>query len=44
MIERCRELDLRLGTSPEVCKRDAMILVALRTSNYLNSGHRRVMM
>ena len=44
MIERCRELDLRLGTPPEVCKRDAMILVALRTSNYLNSGNRRVMM
>ncbi|WP_233148402.1 putative zinc-binding metallopeptidase [Rhodopirellula sp. MGV] len=44
MIERCRELNLRLGTSAEVCKRDAMILVALRTSNYLNSGHRRVMM
>jgi hypothetical protein len=44
MIERCRELKLRLGTTPETCKRDAMILVALRTSNYLNSGHRRVMM
>ncbi|MCO8122068.1 putative zinc-binding metallopeptidase [Stieleria sp. TO1_6] len=44
MIERCRELKLRLGTPPEICKRDAMILVALRTSNYLNSGHRRVMM
>ena len=44
MIERCRELELRLGTAPDVCKRDAMILVALRTSNYLNSGHRRVMM
>ncbi len=44
MIERCRELKLRLGTAPDVCKRDAMILVALRTSNYLNSGHRRVMM
>jgi hypothetical protein len=44
MIERCRELELRLGTNPDTCKRDAMILVALRTSNYLNSGHRRVMM
>lgn len=44
MIERCRELELRLGTTMETCKRDAMILVALRTSNYLNSGNRRVMM
>lgn len=44
MIERCRELELRLGNAQEVCKRDAMILVALRTSNYLHSGHRRVMM
>ena len=44
MIERCRELKLRLGSRPEDCKRDAMILVAIRTTNYLNSGQRRVML
>lgn len=44
MIERCRELNLHLGSPAETCKRDAMILVALRTSSYLNAGNRRVMM
>ena len=44
MIERCRELKLRLNSSPEECKRDAMILVAIRTTNYLNSGQRRVVL
>lgn len=44
MIERCRELKLRLNTPPEECKRDAMVLVAIRTANYLNSGRRRVML
>ncbi|TWT98240.1 putative zinc-binding metallopeptidase [Stieleria varia] len=44
MIERCREMKLRVGSPVEQCKRDAMILVAIRTANYLNSGHRRVML
>lgn len=42
MIERCRELKLRLGTSPEETKRDAMILVAVRTTNFLHEGRHRV--
>lgn len=42
MIERCRELKLRVGHSPEECKRDAMILVAVRTTNFLHEGRHRV--
>ena len=42
MIERCRELKLRLGSSPEETKRDAMILVAVRTTNFLHEGRHRV--
>ena len=42
MIERCRELKLRLGPSAEDAKRDAMILVAVRTTNFLHEGRHRV--
>ena len=42
MIERCRELNLRLGGSPDEVKRDAMILVAVRTTNFLHEGRHRV--
>jgi hypothetical protein len=41
MIERCRELKLRLGTPPEEAKRDAMILVAVRTTHFLHEGRHR---
>ena len=42
MIERCRELQLRLSTSEEQTKRDAMILVTVQTMNFLHQGHHRV--
>ncbi len=42
MIERCRELNLRLGRPLEEVKRDAMILVAVRTTNFLHEGGHRV--
>jgi hypothetical protein len=42
MIERCRELKLRLGGPEEETKRDAMILVAVRTTNFLHEGRHRV--
>ena len=42
MIERCRELKLRLGSSTEDAKRDAMILVAVRTTNFMHKGRHRV--
>lgn len=42
MIERCRELKLRLAAPVEESKRDAMILVAVRTTNFLHEGRHRV--
>lgn len=42
MIERCRELKLRVGSNPDEAKRDAMILVAVRTTNFLYEGRHRV--
>ncbi|TWT81063.1 hypothetical protein CA13_25100 [Planctomycetes bacterium CA13] len=44
MIERCRELNLRLICSAEEAKRDSMILVAVRTTNFLHQGRHRVAM
>lgn len=44
MIARCRELDLRIGGAAEDAKRDAMILVAVRTTQFLHEGRQRVAM
>jgi len=41
MIERCRRLQLRLGDHPEETKRDAIILVAVRTTSFLHEGRHR---
>lgn len=41
MIERCRELRLRVGDHPEETKRDAIILVAVRTTSFLHEGRHR---
>ena len=41
MIERCRRLQLRLGDHPEETKRDAIILVAVRTMSFLHEGRHR---
>ena len=42
MIERCRELKLRVAGSVDEVKRDAMILVAVRTTNFMHQGRQRV--
>lgn len=44
MIERCRELNLRVGGPVDEVKRDAMILVAVRTTNFLHEGGHRAAM
>jgi hypothetical protein len=44
MIERCRELKLRVGTNPEETKRDAIILVAVRTTHFIHEGRHRIAM
>ncbi|MCA9127165.1 MAG: putative zinc-binding metallopeptidase [Planctomycetales bacterium] len=42
MIERCRELNLRLAASESEAKRDVMILLTVQTMNFLHEGHHRV--
>ena len=42
MIERCRELNLRMDRPVEQAKLDALVLVTVQTMNYLHSGHHRV--
>lgn len=42
MIDRCRELKLRLSTSEEQTKQDLMILLTVQTMNYLHQGNHRV--
>jgi hypothetical protein len=42
MIQRCRQLDLRLIEPEEQTRLDFMILLAVQTMNYLHSGQHRV--
>jgi len=42
MVERCRELKLRLANSEADTKRDVMILLTVQTMNFLHEGHHRV--
>ena len=44
MIARCRDLKLRLGSSPEEAKQDAMVLVAMRTTTFIHEGRHRIAM
>jgi hypothetical protein len=42
IIERCRQLRLRLAVPPERAKTDVAVLVAVQTMNWLHSGQHRV--
>ena len=42
MIDRCRELNLRVVRPESEVERDAMILLTIQTMNYLQNGHHRV--
>jgi hypothetical protein len=42
MINRCRELDLRLRMSEEQSKQDFTVLLTVQTMNYLHGGRHRV--
>jgi hypothetical protein len=42
MIERCRELNLRLSHPLSQARHDALVLVTVQTMNYLHGGHHRV--
>ena len=42
IIDRCRELNLRLADSEESTKIDFMVFLTVQTMNYLHSGRHRV--
>ena len=42
MIDRCRELRLRVATSEEDAQRDALIVLTIQIMNYLHGGYHRV--
>jgi hypothetical protein len=42
IIDRCRELNLRLTDSEEATKSDFMVFLTVQTMNYLHSGRHRV--
>ena len=42
MIQRCRELKLRVARPAREVERDALILLTIQTMNYLHDGHHRV--
>ncbi len=42
MIERCRDLDLRLEKPFDLAKRDALVMLTMQTMNYLHGGRHRV--
>jgi hypothetical protein len=42
MIDRCRELNLRLYRPEEDVKRDALVMLTVQTMNYLHGGHHRL--
>jgi hypothetical protein len=42
VIDRCRELNLRLTEPEEATKIDFMVFLTVQTMNYLHSGRHRV--
>ena len=42
MIDRCRELDLRVSGNEMEVKQKAMVMLTVQTMNYLHGGHHRV--
>lgn len=43
MMERCRELGLRLRHAPERAKLEAAVLLTVQTMNFLHGGHHRML-
>jgi hypothetical protein len=44
MIDRCKELRLRLARPEKQARLEAMIMVTVQTMNYIHSGHYRVVL
>jgi hypothetical protein len=42
IIDRCRELKLRVAVSPRQASLDALMMLTVQTMNYLHAGHHRV--
>ncbi len=42
MIDRCRDLDLRLDRPEQQAKRDALVMLTVQIMNYLHDGHHRI--
>lgn len=42
MINRCRELNLRMGLTPEHTRQKALVLLTVQTMNGLHSGYHRI--
>lgn len=42
MIQRCRELKLRMSRPADEVERDALMMLTIQTMNYLHDGHHRV--
>lgn len=42
MIDRCRELDLRLDRREAQVRREALVMLTVQIMNYLHGGHHRV--
>ena len=39
MIDRCKELKLRLAVPEAIARREAMLMVTVQTMNYIHAGH-----
>ncbi|HZL87247.1 MAG TPA: putative zinc-binding metallopeptidase [Pirellulaceae bacterium] len=44
MIDRCRELKLRLNRPLRNVRRDALVMLTVQTMNYLHAGHHRLVL
>jgi hypothetical protein len=44
MIDRCKELKLRLAIQPNRARTEAMMMVAVRTTHYMLGGHHPVVL
>jgi hypothetical protein len=42
MINRCRDLKLRLGLAPEETRRKTLVLLTVQTMNGIHSGYHRI--
>jgi hypothetical protein len=42
MINRCRELNLRVGITPEHAKQKLLVLLTVQTINGIHTGYHRI--